>query len=86
MLDQIRGGGSGNAADAGAADVDEELLERVIELGSREGVLSTSRIQRALQIGYNRAARLMDALEARGMVGPPEAAGKPRKFIGGGNT
>ncbi len=86
VLDQIRGGGSGGGADAGAVDVDEELLERVIELGSREGVLSTSRIQRALQIGYNRAARLMDALEARGMVGPPEAAGKPRKFIGGGNT
>lgn len=85
VLDQIRGGGGGGEG-AGAVDVDEELLERAIEVGRREGVLSTSRIQRALTIGYNRAARLMDALEARGMVGPPEAAGKPRKFIGGGNT
>lgn len=85
QLDAIRGG-SGGGGEPGAVDVDEELLERAIELGSREGVLSVSRIQRALQIGYNRAARLMDAIEARGMVGPPEAAGKPRKFLGGVQT
>jgi len=81
-LDQIRGVGPGAAGvDGGEQD---ELFERVVESARAEGVISTSRIQRLLGIGYNRAARIMDALQARGMVGPQRGAGKPREFIGGG--
>jgi S-DNA-T family DNA segregation ATPase FtsK/SpoIIIE len=79
VLDELRGEREGLSRDA--EEINDELLERAIEIGRTEGVISTSRLQRVLGIGYNRAARLMDALEARGMVGPQESAGKPRKFI-----
>jgi S-DNA-T family DNA segregation ATPase FtsK/SpoIIIE len=79
ILDELRGEREGLSRDA--EEINDELLEKAIEIGRTEGVISTSRLQRLLGIGYNRAARLMDALEARGMVGPQESAGKPRKFI-----
>ncbi len=79
-LDRVRG--SGGDGGGGDGDLDDDLLESVIDFGAQEGVISTSRIQRRFSIGYNRAARIMDALEAKGMVGPQEGAGKPRKFIG----
>ncbi|RMF17867.1 MAG: DNA translocase FtsK, partial [Candidatus Dadabacteria bacterium] len=81
-LQRVRGGDKAGGGDAG--DVDDELFEKAVDIAAREGVVSTSRIQRALSIGYNRAARIMDAMEARGMVGPPTGAGKPRKFLGAG--
>ena len=51
---------------------DDPLLERAIEVVRAEGRASISLLQRRLRIGYSRAARLIEALEARGIVGPPE--------------
>jgi len=60
----------------------DELYEEVIEYASQVGEISISLIQRKFKIGYNRAARIMDLLEEDGLVGPPQGAGKPRKFLG----
>ncbi|WP_283166360.1 DNA translocase FtsK [Thermodesulfovibrio yellowstonii] len=60
----------------------DELYEAVIEYATQAGEISISLIQRRFKIGYNRAARIMDLLEEDGLVGPPQGAGKPRKFVG----
>lgn len=54
----------------------DELLGEAAELIIREGKASTSFVQRRLQIGYNRAARIIEQLEARGIVTAPDAVGK----------
>ena len=59
---------------------DVELMERCIEVILQEKIASTSRLQRRLKLGYTRAARMMDILEKRGMVGPGEGA-KPREIL-----
>ena len=57
----------------------DNLLDQAIHLVQEEGYASTSRLQRKLRIGFPRAARLMDELEARGVVGPQESGGRVRK-------
>jgi len=57
----------------------DNLLDQAIHLVQEEGYASTSRLQRKLRIGFPRAARLMDELEARGIVGPQESGGRVRK-------
>lgn len=58
----------------------DELLEKAVEFAADKEKLSISMLQRYFRIGFNRAARLMDALEARGIVGPDEGS-KPRKVL-----
>jgi len=48
----------------------------------RERKASTSLLQRKLNIGYGRAARLIDRMEEEGLVGPDRGAGKPREVLG----
>ncbi len=62
-------------------EAEDELLEEAIELVRREKRGSISLIQRRLRIGYLRASRLMDLLEEKGIVGPPEGPGRPRKVL-----
>ena len=57
--------------DEGATDGDP-LLNDAIDIIRREGRASVSMLQRRMRIGYTRAARLMDVMEDRGIVGPPE--------------
>lgn len=57
-----------------APEEDEELLQQAIEVIRQTRRASTSSIQRRLRIGYTRAARLIDILEEKGMVGPPRGA------------
>lgn len=62
-------------------DAPDELYSQAVELVKREGKASTSFIQRHLQIGYNRAAHIIQAMEIYGIVTPPNAVGK-RGVIG----
>lgn len=62
------------------ANVDDPLYEDAKELVVQVGKASASYLQRRLQIGYARAARLLDMLEDQGVIGPPDGA-KPRKVL-----
>lgn len=58
----------------------DELMDDAIELVVKTGKASASYLQRRFRIGYARAARLLDLLEAKGVVGPGEGA-KPRDIL-----
>lgn len=61
----------------------DDLLDRAIELAMSKERITTSFLQRRLRIGYPRAARLMDMLMERQIVGPPEDGGRARRVLGG---
>jgi len=61
-------------------DEDEELMQKCIEVIAQEKRASTSLLQRRLRLGYTRAARMIDVLEQRGVIGPGEGA-KPRDIL-----
>jgi len=65
-------------------DGEDELLAQAIAVVKGTGSASASLLQRRLRIGHPRAARLMRAMEERGVIGPPEAAGRTRRVIIGG--
>lgn len=58
----------------------DELLSDAIELVVRSGQASVSMLQRRFRIGYNRAARIVDMMEARGIVSPQDGA-RPRQVL-----
>ena len=62
------------------SDADEEILEKCLEVIYAEKKASTSLLQRRLRLGYTRAARMIDILESRGIVGAGEGA-KPREIL-----
>jgi S-DNA-T family DNA segregation ATPase FtsK/SpoIIIE len=74
----VEGGASGDAEDL--TDEDLECLEKCLEVIAQEKKASTSLLQRRLRLGYTRAARMMDILEAKGIIGPGEGA-KPREIL-----
>ncbi len=59
----------------------DPLLPEAIDLVRREGRGSVSMLQRRLRIGYTRAARLVDVMEDRGIVGPPEGTSQVRQVL-----
>ncbi len=61
---------------SGASDGEKGLFDQAVDLVSREGKATTSFIQRHLNIGYNRAAKLIEQMEKEGMVGPANHVGK----------
>ncbi len=61
----------------------DEMYQQAVDLVVREGRASTSFIQRHLQIGYNRAARIIEQMEKQGVVSPANHVGK-REILGGG--
>ena len=66
---------------AGGFDDDEdELIMDAIETVVDAGQASVSMLQRRFRIGYNRAARIIDALEARGIIGPADGS-RPRQVL-----
>jgi len=67
-------------ADLPELDEDDELLETAVEVIRQTKRASTSSLQRRLRIGYTRAARLMDLLEEKGIVGPPRGS-DPREIL-----
>ena len=60
----------------------DELYDRAVAIVARDRKASTSYIQRKLQIGYNRAARLMERMEAEGVVSTANHAGKREIMVG----
>jgi S-DNA-T family DNA segregation ATPase FtsK/SpoIIIE len=67
-----------NFDEFGENDDDDELLVKAIEVIKQAGKASASLLQRRLKVGYARAARLLDILEDRGIIGPQDGA-KPRE-------
>ena len=74
--------GSGGEADpllsgiAAGSDSDKSLFDQAVAVVAREGKASTSFIQRHLNIGYNKAAKLIEQMEKEGIVGPANHVGK----------
>jgi DNA segregation ATPase FtsK/SpoIIIE, S-DNA-T family len=61
---------------SGASEGEKGLFDQAVDLVAREGKATTSFIQRHLNIGYNRAAKLIEQMEKEGMVGPANHVGK----------
>lgn len=93
------GNGTSNTGGNSAAGIDldemeedddqDELYEDVRAFVVTEQKASTSRIQRRFKVGYGRAARIMDQLEERGVIGESEGQSKPRRVLegnGGGES
>src|SRR6266568_1431529 len=66
-------------------ELEDDLLERAEEVVREYERASISLLQRRLRIGYSRAARLIDLLEERGVIGSSEAGGRSREVLDGGN-
>ena len=66
--------------DTGELTGDEALIVKAAELAVDAGQLSTTSLQRRLKLGYAKAARIVDELEERGIIGPSEGA-KPRRVL-----
>ena len=62
-------------------DGEDELLDEAIKAVREMKKASISLLQRRLRIGYTRAARLIDVLEEKGIIGPAESGAKPREVI-----
>lgn len=77
---QTKGGDHDTDDGFAASGSDEDFVERAMEVAVNAGQLSTSMLQRKLKLGYARAARIMDELEERGVIGPSEGA-KPRRVL-----
>lgn len=67
-------------ASGGTCADDDPLIWEAAELVVSSGLGSTSNIQRRLKVGYSRAGRIMDMLEDKGVVGPPNGS-KPREVL-----
>ena len=77
-VDEILNLSSESPSDDGSddSDQDDELYNKALEIVKSEGKASTSFLQRKLQIGYNRAARIIDIMESRGIVSKANHVGK----------
>lgn len=66
----------------GGGGESDSLYDQAVAIVTRDGRASTSYVQRRLQIGYNRAARLIEQMEEQGVISPPNHAGK-REILAG---
>jgi S-DNA-T family DNA segregation ATPase FtsK/SpoIIIE len=74
------GTSSGGFSNDPDGEDDDEFYEAAVKLVVLNGQASTSMLQRRFKIGYTRAARLIDNMQDRGIVGPPDGA-KPREIL-----
>ena len=77
------GGGDngGRIGGKGVSDEDAELYTRCVNLVVSERKASTSLLQRRFSIGYGRAAKIMDMMEERGVISPPQGATRAREVL-----
>ncbi|MCC6597815.1 MAG: DNA translocase FtsK 4TM domain-containing protein [Alphaproteobacteria bacterium] len=86
-IDSITEGGNFEASEVmnamfgGAEEKVDELYDQAVALVAREGKASTSFVQRYLQIGYNRAARIIEEMERQGVISKSNAVGKREVLI-----
>ena len=73
---------SGAAQSVGGGESGDQLYDRAVALVAREGKCSTSFVQRHLQIGYNRAARIVEQMEKEGVVSAANHVGKREVLVG----
>ena len=71
------GGGGGST---GGSDDDDPLYNEIVDYCIQSGKVSASLLQRKFRLGYNRAARIVDLLEERGIIGPQNGS-KPREVL-----
>lgn len=74
--------GGDEGGEEGGGESCDELYDEAVAIIAREGKASTSFIQRHLQIGYNRAARIMEQMEKEGVVSPANRVGKREVLVG----
>ena len=60
---------------------DDDIIRKALEVVILDRKASTSYLQRRLRIGYNKAAEVVDILEARGILGPPSGSGNKRDIL-----
>ena len=72
--------GAGGSIGGGASDDEDPLMNEIIDFAVESGKISASLVQRRFRLGYNRAARIIDELEARGIIGPQNGS-KPREVL-----
>ncbi len=80
--DVTRDDETGTFGDSGGNDSGDALYDQAVALVAREGKASTSFVQRHLQIGYNRAARLIERMEEQGVVSPADRVGRREVLVG----
>ena len=80
LSQSIDGGGGSDLVGSDLSDSDEPLFDQARETVVQAKKASASLLQRRLRVGYARAARLLDILEERGIVGPADGA-KPREVL-----
>ncbi|MGB0749110.1 MAG: DNA translocase FtsK 4TM domain-containing protein [Magnetospiraceae bacterium] len=74
--------GMGDGPAAGGGSSEDALYDQAVAIVAREGKASTSFVQRHLQIGYNRAARIIERMEAEGVVTKANRVGKREVLVG----
>ena len=72
--------------DSSTSSADAKLIAKIVKYLTTQEKTSTSMLQRKFRIGYNRAARIMDTLEERGMVSPLDGSNKRRVLNGRSNS
>ena len=65
---------------SGGEEYDDPMYNEIVEFAIQTGKISASLIQRRFRFGYNRAARVIDLLEERGIIGPQNGS-KPREVL-----
>ncbi|GAA5478277.1 FtsK/SpoIIIE family DNA translocase [Haloferula helveola] len=73
--------GASDDGEEEVSDADEEMIIKCIDVVRQEQKCSTSLLQRRLRLGYTRAARMVDILEQRGIVGPGDGAKAREVFV-----
>jgi len=76
----VSDGHSGGASSDDGEEYDDPMYQEVVEFAVQTGKISASLIQRRFRFGYNRAARIIDLLEERGIIGPQNGS-KPREVL-----
>lgn len=80
LAQETKAAGRGGAGSFDGGGGDDELFSEAVNIVIQRGKASSSDLMRRLRVGYARSARLMDMLEDRGVIGPPDGA-RPREVL-----